>query len=489
MDFDLEGARNEGYSDEAIRSYLAKSGYSGEEIKGIFSPKEIPLEDVPGMALKNLPESAAGFGAAVVDPILHPVRTMEGVGRMMAGASDLAMGDQTPEAEGVKDIGKFFAERYGGWENLKQTMATDPVGFLADISTVLTAGGSGAARLPGMAGRVGTAIRTAGEVTNPISMAGNMVSLPRKLVGATKIPEGVYERSMKMPPGSVRDEVRGGILDTLVNKEKLPLNKNTMRVIRQINDELHKRLTNTLDKLSDQGSQFGASTIDVNNFVDALEELKKTYNKRGNAKAYHNAIDAVRDEYLNHAFNNNGAIMVKDAYDLRAGIYEDIQDFYMNQQKPASGRVGIRNKPQAVAKAEIAKVLRQSILDHPDVPAWFKTDLERHAGLMNARKWVERATNRGGNLDPLSLGGMMFGVLVEGGLPAATAFQISKSQPVMTRFSIFLKHGSETLKGIGSVAKPGALASRGVGLFPTEDEDEKEIDKLRRYKGTFDLAP
>jgi len=53
--------------------------------------------------------------------------------------------EEAPAWEATK---QFFANRYGGEEELKNTIATDPVGFLTDISTVLTGGGSLAAGRP-----------------------------------------------------------------------------------------------------------------------------------------------------------------------------------------------------------------------------------------------------------------------------------------------------------------------------------------------------
>ncbi|MFA6282367.1 MAG: hypothetical protein WCY05_07715, partial [Candidatus Omnitrophota bacterium] len=51
----------------------------------------------------------------------------------------------------------------------------------------------------------------------------------------------------------------------------------------------------------------------------------------------------------------------------------------------------------------------------------------------------------------LSLSGMLFGVMVEGGLPAATAFQIAKSQPVMSRLAIGMSKKRSVSKSLGQL--------------------------------------
>ena len=38
----------------------------------------------------------------------------------------------------AKEVGNFFAQRYGGLENIKKTFATDPIGMLSDVSIILT---------------------------------------------------------------------------------------------------------------------------------------------------------------------------------------------------------------------------------------------------------------------------------------------------------------------------------------------------------------
>lgn len=149
----------------------------------------VAWSEVPGKALRNLPSSALQFGKDIVQPFLHPVETgtalknlglglaeklPEGLAERMPGplgaglaaARTLGGGGHEQAADAV---GAFLAERYGGIENLKKTMAEDPVGFASDLSLILTGGGAGAARLPGVAGRAGQVVGTAGRVIDPIS--------------------------------------------------------------------------------------------------------------------------------------------------------------------------------------------------------------------------------------------------------------------------------------------------------------------------------
>lgn len=440
-------------TDQGIIDAAIKRDYFG----GAVPTTERSWSDVPGEAVSNIIPSAGRFVEGVVQPFIHPIKTVEGISKVGSGA--LRLSEDTSAWDAVKG---FFMDRYGSVEGLKKTIATDPVGFAADISTVLTGGGSLAAKAPGMVGKVGAGVRAVGEAVNPIGLPGKAVGAIRETIGATKLPEELYSRTMKMPPGSLREEGRARVVNTLVREERLPLGKATSQKIREITKTTGDSIDGTLAGLvKTQGSE-----IDISVLVKSLDELKKTYKNRPNPQPYYDAIDAVKQDYLNHSYiNSGGKISLIDAHDLKKGTYQEIQSYYMKQQKPETGRIGIQNDVDASAKAGAASALRQAILEHPDVPASVKTDLTRQAGVMNARKWVERATNRGGNLDPVSLSGMMFGILVEKGFAPVAAWRIAASQPVMSRLAIGLAHGSETARGIGNVVRPVALGSRATDIL------------------------
>ncbi|MGJ4889003.1 hypothetical protein ACQR1Y_12455 [Bradyrhizobium sp. HKCCYLRH3099] len=127
--------------------------------------KPLAWSDVPGQALANAPGSAVQFAKDMVQPIIHPIQTVENIGKVGAGLANqlgVGIGGPDPEAdqawEGFKG---FFKDRYGSVEGFKKALATDPVGVLGDASILLTGGESALARAPGIAGKVG---RAAGEV-------------------------------------------------------------------------------------------------------------------------------------------------------------------------------------------------------------------------------------------------------------------------------------------------------------------------------------
>ena len=122
-------------------------------------------------AAKNSGPSALQFGKDLITPFLSPIETTKAVGNLIAGGfHKLTPGVQ--ESEQYADaIGRHFADRYGGIENIKRTFAEDPVGFMADVSTVLSGGAIGAAKVPMLAGKVGATAAKAGATANPRSFA------------------------------------------------------------------------------------------------------------------------------------------------------------------------------------------------------------------------------------------------------------------------------------------------------------------------------
>jgi hypothetical protein len=138
----------------------------------LYTGGETPLVGVGAQAISNFPASAAQFGEDIITPITQPVETAKAVGNLLLGIAQKAIpGTQSSEAT-ADAVGQFFMDRYGGMEEIKQTMANDPVGFMADLSAVLTAGTTAAGRLPGAAGQTARAATSGARALDPLAMTG-----------------------------------------------------------------------------------------------------------------------------------------------------------------------------------------------------------------------------------------------------------------------------------------------------------------------------
>lgn len=146
-------------------------------------PRNYSWSEVPGAALRNAPGSAGEFVSNIAEALLHPVETAKAVGQVAAGgAAKLGIGDADTAA--FDNLTQFFVDRYGSVEGVKRTLAEDPVGFLADLSTVLTAGGAVGARVPGLAGQFARAARRAGDMVDPVSGAVKTTGAALRGLGA-----------------------------------------------------------------------------------------------------------------------------------------------------------------------------------------------------------------------------------------------------------------------------------------------------------------
>jgi ribosomal protein S21 len=151
-------------------------------------PEGMSWLDVPVQAITNIPKSGYEFGKGMYEAITSPVESVKSLLDVGAGAlrnitprqivEFIDRYEANPEAaqrasDTASQLGKFYKERYGSSEGFKQALANDPVGVAADISTLFT--GTGAAIRPvsqtGQIAKLSQALRTAGDVTNPLLMA------------------------------------------------------------------------------------------------------------------------------------------------------------------------------------------------------------------------------------------------------------------------------------------------------------------------------
>lgn len=140
------------------------NGQTWEPIEQAVAPKGIGQQ-----AFENLVPSTVQLAKDVVTPFIHPIET--GSNLIDLGSSILGkMGITDADPSKANAVGQYLADRYGGVENLKQTFAKDPAGLIADLSMVLSGGGTAAARLPGAVGKFATKTAQIGRAIDPITM-------------------------------------------------------------------------------------------------------------------------------------------------------------------------------------------------------------------------------------------------------------------------------------------------------------------------------
>lgn len=161
---------------------IGKAAVSAIPVAGPALAQSKDLTEYAGKTISNIPGSAGEFIKNTAQPILHPIDTAENLGALGKGVlqkTGLVKGDDSVKYADA--VGKFLVDRYGSVEAVKKTLQEDPVGLAADVSIVLSGGGSLGARLPGVAGKVGEVAAAAGRAVDPLTAVGKVAKGAGKL--------------------------------------------------------------------------------------------------------------------------------------------------------------------------------------------------------------------------------------------------------------------------------------------------------------------
>jgi hypothetical protein len=211
---------------------VVESGWKSAPVVGGGAEKPLEWSDVPGQALTNLPKSAGQFVGGIYEAVTSPIETAKTIGMAAAGGlknilpksvtdfitSISSEPGKIDEAVAIADaIGGIYKDRYGSVEGLKKTLATDPVGAAADLSTILS-GGAGAA---GVAGLTGTAkaLTSAAAATNPLTPIVATAALPVR--GVYKGVTGV-KNYLADPKGAAALRAAEGSAPEIINALRNP---------------------------------------------------------------------------------------------------------------------------------------------------------------------------------------------------------------------------------------------------------------------------
>ena len=126
-----------------------------------------PNQNTFTQAVGNIDESSKQLVNDIITPFLNPVQTAKDLYSLSKSVASLIPGVEGDDTQ-AKAVGKFFKDRYGSLESIKQTFATDPVGMLSDVSIILTGG----ATLAPKASATASVLSKASKIASPIETAG-----------------------------------------------------------------------------------------------------------------------------------------------------------------------------------------------------------------------------------------------------------------------------------------------------------------------------
>ena len=256
-----------------------------------FQPgDDMPWSEVASQAITNIPSSGSQFGKDIAKVVTEPRETAKALWKLATGMVQKIIPVEQENEAAVDAVGKFLANRYGVYdregnfslENIKRTIAKDPVGVLADVSTIFTGGGMAAARAPAMAGQIARGVQKAGQMIDPVNIAlkttGALAKAP-KLAAATFGGTGTKALETAFDAGTKNSKV---FLDNLRSKD-IDFNqvvsdaKNALQELRQNRNSSYLQtkgklasemkqvglggIRGTLDKFSEAGKLEGTSVI------------------------------------------------------------------------------------------------------------------------------------------------------------------------------------------------------------------------------------
>lgn len=172
--------------------------------------------DAIGQGITNIPSSTANIVKGVYESVTSPVQTARNVLDVAAGGLQnvlperlvQAVGEEPVSRQKASQVGQFYKQRYGSEEGLKQAVATDPAGVAADLSAVLSLGGSAASLIPG-AGKAGQAISNVGRAIDPLNMVAKAAGAGVRGVG--KLAAEVTGLQSGAGGQAVREAYRAGV--------------------------------------------------------------------------------------------------------------------------------------------------------------------------------------------------------------------------------------------------------------------------------------
>lgn len=188
-----------------VQDFFKQSAEQRAGIKGIdyseidkSASENAGLFETVAQAARNLPESGAQLAEGLIaipkDAMISALTgTRTGTIKTF---TDLAMELGRGQLDGptTTAFANAMKERYGSLDAIQRTGIKDPLGLAGDLSMLLTAGGSAAARLPGALGKAGQVVRSTGRLIDPLSGAAGLV---------TEAVPAAYRAAEKRVPGAV----------------------------------------------------------------------------------------------------------------------------------------------------------------------------------------------------------------------------------------------------------------------------------------------
>jgi hypothetical protein len=422
-----------------------------------------------------------GDTAQAIGNVFNPnmeQNTLATLGKTGLGAIEKLIPGTQDSEKYANALGQYFKERYGGANEIGNTMYKDPVGFLLDLSTVL---GGGGAAIKGA-----STLGKAGELSS-LSKIGEIMKAVDPAVTAGKIVDSLSDwKNIKLDSAAVKlensnlgwtkgDKAKLGDRVNEINKFGAKL-KNIGTPEERV--QLASEVTSNFQKRMDFAAEQSAVTIAKEDVIAKLESLKSGLETKPRfAKEVNRAVDSAIESIDSVP---GSALTMEELNNLKKDIYGDV-NYY--------GKSNYTNMADKSVAQTMKTLLEKSMDDAGETINGVKiADFNKEYGVaLEYLKQLKKAIAKGGpGLVGKGLGAFVGNKLGEvvGGLPGELAGTVvgEKIAEVVggvrakSRLGAgLMKSAEKSRTGSGIVRKAGKVLKKTVKPGYYSEEINKKI--------------
>jgi len=261
-----------------------------ELIRRLEEARRGPEKTLAGFG-KNVVSSGGQYWDEIKHMVTNPIDTLGNAADLAQGAvqkalpDDLTVFGMNPDAgmkklfgneEGLAEqVGQFYADRYGGMQNIADTAYEDPVGLLSDVAMVFGGGLKTAGSLANKVGKTGNtaakALTTAGKVADGLDLLNSGVGLGTKAAaGLRGLPAGgaakyAVDSTLQQAKFSTTlpEAQRARMAETLLENKLDPTNPKSVQALDGLLDKAEAASKQAIDQFDADGGMIdGMPAID-----------------------------------------------------------------------------------------------------------------------------------------------------------------------------------------------------------------------------------
>lgn len=319
-------ARQQGIPDDQIFNALHQNGMiptNAVVTQGQSSSQGAQLSDT-GSFGSNLANSAGSFLGGIGQAVAHPIDTAKNLGNTLLGAAEstFTLGQKsTPQFDALANS---LTQRYGSWDAVKKTMYQDPVGFLADLSSVASGVGeaisaTGDVSKLGTLSKIGGAVNKVAEATNPLNIVTKPLGWTSSLAkaGLENVGAWIEKNNLRMTPAD----------KTKYAQYIQPVSEYIAKELPAVGPEgkhaaVIEAIGNSEDDLQNwlKSSGMGDRAVDTSKIASSVDAIKTAFKNDRDSLAINNQIDDFKK--LLETNYPDGQISVSDLNALKRSTFK-----------------------------------------------------------------------------------------------------------------------------------------------------------------------